>query len=856
MKMVSALSSGVGGQDILHDQPKVVQHFLLTFSGWRSVDELSYADGQSHLRERTTAMTTKRRNLKSVEKQPKLSRSHSPDSLSPVEWQRGLRRQFGREQAFGLENLGSEPFFSEYHVSNPVSKSSYRVAIRGMGPGGNYCSCPDYTTSHLGTCKHIEFTLGKLLKKRGAKTAFKLGYQPAFSEIFLRNEGRRSVHFHAGSDCPSEVRETAATVFDAAQNGLLRDERFGELERFMAEAAGSGHEVRAYDDALDFVAGRRDAEWRKQMLQKLFPGGAADAKLLGSLKVPLYPYQAEGALFALRAGRALIGDDMGLGKTIQAIAAMEILAKHFGVAKVLVICPTSLKYQWQSEIGRFSGRQGENAVRVVTGGRAQRKTDYAVEDFCKITNYEKLKPDLDLIADWAPELVIVDEAQRVKNWNTIAARALKRINSPYAIVLTGTPLENKLEELISIVQFVDQHQLGPTWKLLHEHQVKDAFGRVTGYTRLDKIGQTLAPVMIRRLKSEVLRQLPSRTDQTLLVPMTEMQMFLHQENADVVAKIVQRWRRTKFISDVDQRRLTCALQNMRMSCNSTYLLDQETDHGVKVDEMAALLDDLFIDPDAKAVVFSQWTRTQDIIVRRLKERGVDHVSFHGGVRSEDRPALIERFRADPACRVFLSTDAGSTGLNLQHASTLINMDLPWNPAVLEQRIARIHRMGQKRPVRIVNFVAKGTIEEGMLSVLAFKRSLSAGILDGGSGEISLGGSRLNRFMKDVESVTGSMGEGVAVTPVEEAGTMAEAAAEVPVEVPVADPWQALMQVGVQFAAALASANDPHAAAHPWIERDPATGTRNLKIPLPPPETAKQIADALVALAAGLRGRVG
>ncbi len=145
--------------------------------------------------------------------------------------------------------------------------------------------------------------------------------------------------------------------------------------------------------------------------------------------------------------------------------------------------------------------------------------------------------------------------------------------------------------------------------------------------------------------------------------------------------------------------------------------------------------------------------------------------------SEKRSALVERFRDDPDCRVFLSTDAGSTGLNLQHASTLVNMDLPWNPAVLEQRIGRIHRMGQRRPVQIVNFVAKGTIEEGMLSVLAFKRSLAAGILDGGTGEISLGGSRLNRFMKDVEKVTGRMGEGEAMAPAEEAVNVAAASEE-------------------------------------------------------------------------------
>ena len=811
-------------------------------------------------------------------KEQKLSRTHAPAEISPVEWQRVLRRQFGREQAFGLENIGAEPFFSEFRVSNPQSKSRYRVAIRGKQPGDNFCACPDYATNELGTCKHIEFVLATLEKKRGAKAAFARGYQPAFSELYLRNDGRRAIHFRPGTVCPPLVQKAAGLLFDAAHGWILPQEKFGELERFLSAVAKSGHDLRAYDDALDFVAGRRDADRRAAALDGVFSRGSADVLLKKLLKVPMYPYQAEGALFAVRAGRVLIGDEMGLGKTIQAIAAAEILARHFGVSKVLVICPTSLKYQWQSELKRFSGRDSF----VIAGGRAQRQKDYARDDFCKITNYEKLQPDLDLITAWSPDLVIVDEAQRVKNWNTIAARALKRIDSPYAVVLTGTPLENKIEELISIVQSVDQHSLGPTWKLLHEHQVKDESGRVTGYTGLEKIGQTLAPIMIRRRKSEVLVQLPERTDQNLLMPMTELQMVYHQENAEIVTKIVQRWRKMKFLSDKDQRRLTCALQNMRMSCNSTYLLDQESDHGVKADELAALFDGLFEQPSAKAVVFSQWTRTHDIVIRRLEARGIGYVSFHGGVASEKRPALVDRFRDDPDCRVFLSTDAGATGLNLQHASTLVNMDLPWNPALLEQRIARIHRMGQKRPVQIVNFVAKGTIEEGMLSVLTFKRSLSAGILDGGAGEISLGGSRLNRFMKDVENVTGHMGEGEAMTPAEEAAgvTTATEAASVPeayVETEVgaggtaipesvseaspeqatrnhADPWQALTQLGAQLVAALGAAGNPAAPAHPWIERDPGTGAQSLKLPLPSPETAGKIADVLSMFATTLRGQ--
>jgi superfamily II DNA or RNA helicase len=814
----------------------------------------------------------RKRNVAGTAKAPKLSRAHAPDHMTPADWQRGLRRQFGREQEFELENLGTEPFFSEFRVGNPVSKSNYRVAIRGTRPGDNFCACPDYATNELGTCKHIEFTLARLVKKRGAKAAFARGYQPAFSELYLRNDGGRTIHFRAGTDCPAKAAKAAAALFDVSHGWRLPEARFDELGRFLAGAAKAGHEVRARDDALDFVAGRSDASRRAAALDDMFPRGAADPLLKKLLKVPLYPYQAEGALFAVRAGRALIGDEMGLGKTIQAIAAAEILARHFGVSKVLVVCPTSLKYQWQSEMFRFSGRTS----RVVAGNLAQRRNEYAKEDFCKITNYEKLKSDLDLISAWAPEFVIVDEAQRIKNWNTIAAKALKRIDSPYAVVLTGTPLENKLEELISIVQFVDQHRLGPTWKLLHEHQVKDEAGRVTGYTSLERIGQTLAPIMVRRRKSEVLLQLPNRTVQNLLVPMTEMQMACHAENADVVARIVQRWRKMKFLSDRDQRRLTCALQNMRMSCNSTYLLDQETDHGVKADELAALLEGLFVQPDAKAVVFSQWTRTHDIVIRRLKELGIGYVSFHGGVPSERRPALVERFRDDPDCRVFLSTDAGSTGLNLQHASTLVNMDLPWNPAVLEQRIARIHRMGQRRPVQIVNYVAKGTIEEGMLSVLAFKRSLSAGILDGGTGEISLGGSRLNRFMKDVANVTGSMGDGEAMAPGEEAVHVAAAPDEAKENATNAktaigdagdrpkaavietapqdaslEPWSGLLRLGAELVSALSASDDGTAAAHPWVERDAITGARSLKLPLPPPDTVRQLANALAAISDAL-----
>ena len=682
----------------------------------------------------------------------KVSRLRKPEDLSLEAWQVALRKQLAGEQAFRLKNTGSEPIFSEFAVTNPQTHRTYRVAIRGEGLGVNYCSCPDYATNTLGTCKHIEFALGRLLRAKGAKSAFAQGFQPAYSEVFLRYGAKREVVFRAGTQCPTAILQLARDFFDA--DGVLKASAFAEFHKFLEKASdfSDSHELRCYDDAMEFVSQARDREELIGRIDAAFPKGAADKAFDALLKVRLYAYQREGALFAARTGRCLIADDMGLGKTIQAIAAAEILARHADIHRVLVICPTSLKHQWQREIEKFTGR---SAV-VVEGFTDARQQRYAADAFYKIVNYDVIHRDIEAIQHAKYDLIILDEAQRIKNWKTRAAQTVKRLDSDYAFVLTGTPLENRLEELHSIVEFVDRHRLGPMFRFLATHQHIDESGRVIGYKKLDDISRTLKPILVRRTKDAVLKELPPRLEKQFFVPMTDQQMALHEENREIVARIVLKWRRYGYLSEIDQRRMTCALQNMRMSCNSTFLLDKQTDYGHKADELAALLDEILEDRDAKAVIFSQWLGTHELIVRRLSKRRLGHVLFHGGVPGPKRKDLVSRFREDSSCRLFLSTDAGGVGLNLQHASVVANMDLPWNPAVLEQRIGRVHRLGQHRPVRVVNFIAKGTIEESMLGLLKFKKSMFAGVLDGGKNEVFLGGTRLKQFMDSVEKATTSM----------------------------------------------------------------------------------------------------
>jgi len=775
--------------------------------------------------------------------------------MSLEDWQCELRRQFGREQPFSLKNMGGEPVFSEYQVANRDTSASYRVAIRGDAPGDNYCTCADFATNTLGTCKHIEFVLGRLERKRATRKALRQPFEPRYSEVVLQYGARREVRFRPGTACPKRLRVLSASYF--GPEGTLRESAFARFESFLSEAANSGHDVRCYDDVLGFVAEVRDRARRTRLIQDAFPRGVRDAAFRTLLRCRLYDFQREGALFAARAGRSLVGDEMGLGKTVEALAAAEIMAKQFGVERVLIVCPTSLKHQWEREIGRFSNRHST----VVGGLRARREALYrSAATFFVITNYDTVHADLDLIGAWSPDLVILDEAQRIKNWKTRAARSVKRIASPYAIVLTGTPLENRLEELVSIVEFVDRHRLGPTFRFLADHQVLDEHGKVVGYRDLDRIGQTLSPILIRRNKTQVATQLPERLDKNFFVPMTPEQIVHHEENRDLVGRIVSKWRRYKFLSEADQRRLMIALQNMRMSCDSTYLLDHETDFGVKADELATLVDEVLEHPDAKVVVFSQWLRMHELLVRRMAGKPFDHVLFHGGIDGSQRKALVDRFREDDRCRAFLATDAGGVGLNLQHASVVVNMDLPWNPAVLEQRIGRVHRLGQKQPVRVVNFVAEGTIEEGMLSVLKFKKSLFAGVLDGGEREVFLGGSRLTRFMETVEQTTAAITAPAVVQRVEgkapgadaeERSDAGAAAGESVAAPPSADPWAGLLQTGLtlleQLAVASRTPPDERPAGLSVVQRDPQTGQDYLRIPVPSADVLDRALQAIGAV---------
>jgi SNF2 family DNA or RNA helicase len=678
--------------------------------------------------------------MKESESKKKVPYYRKPAGMSIDRWQTELRKQFALKQNFRIWNLGDHPVYSDFEVFNPETEKSYKVSIRDNISSFNYCSCPDFKINTLGTCKHIEFVLLHLLKYKKNQKYFGQKQKHNYSSLSILYGHERLIHLKKADNGIQYKDEE--TFF--GKQGYLLPGMISGLDHFIKDAVRSDPSFRVYPDVFEFVNEHKKNEERRGKLKEIFPEGP-DSKIFDNLvSARLYPYQREGVIKIVEAGRVLLADDMGLGKTVQAIAAVEIFARYFNIHKVLIICPTSLKYQWENEIGKFSGR---NAC-VVEGLIHKRKSLYKQKDFYKIISYGIVRSDEDLINEWEADLVIVDEAQRIKNWKTQTAKSVKKISSAFTIVMTGTPLENRIEELHSIVEYIDRYKLGPLFRFLANHQVLDQNGKLTGYKNLRTINKTLDDILIRRTKREIMDQLPGRVDKNFFVEMTKEQMTDHNSYYDIVARLVSKWIRLGFLSEEERQRLLTCLNCMRMVSDSTYILNQETNFGTKIEEIKELIREITEDKNNKVVIFSQWKRMFELLIRELDKLDMQYVYLSGDIPATQRKIIIDRFQSDHRLKIFLSTDAGGVGVNLQRANMLINVDLPWNPAVLEQRIGRIYRLGQKKHINVFNFISAGSIEHRILHLLDFKKSLFTGVIEEeGEDEVMLEG-----FLESVKAL--------------------------------------------------------------------------------------------------------
>jgi superfamily II DNA or RNA helicase len=700
-------------------------------------------------------------------------RSQGWDTTDEEEVER--RRQRAAGEPLTVEALEPEhPVFGTFRVASE-SGSSYEVEIRSLSEPESSCGCPDHQVNGLGTCKHVEAVLARVGRSRAAREGNRR------IEIFLRRLHSAGQPPEVRVRWPAGAERLAARGLVAkhfGKDGALRGDPVAVLPVLARKLAASSprirKRIRLSRHLPAWIEDQRRRAARQTAREQLLTEVRAGRETLDVLEHPLFPYQQEGMLHLAFGERALLADEMGLGKTVQAIAACELLRRLRGIERVLVVSPASLKAEWEEQIARFTSLPS----RIVLGPRAQRLRQYGEGNgegngegaFFYLMNYEQILIDGDEVQRrLAPDVIILDEAQRIKNWQSRTAQAVKRLRSPYAFVLTGTPIENRIDEIYSIVQFLDPGLFGPLFRFNREFYRLDERGRPAGYKNLDELHRRLAPVLLRRRKDEVEGQLPQRTDKHYFVPMEDEQLARYTDYELRVAQLAAKAER-RPLSPEELEKLQRWLSCMRMLCDTPYILDSDCRICPKLPELEEILAEVLSDPHAKALVFSEWERMLELVRELAQEMGIGFAWHTGSVPQDRRRADIRRFKSDPGCRLFLSTDSGGVGLNLQAASVVINLDLPWNPARLEQRIARAWRKHQTRPVQVIHLVTEGSIEHRMIPLLAGKQALADSVLDGrgGSSEMPLPSGR-RALIEQLEALTGvraSIGAAAPVPPPE------------------------------------------------------------------------------------------
>ena len=649
----------------------------------------------------------------------------------------------GRRLAARREKLtvatGEPPFLL---VASP-SGFSYRVHLRGDADAPHSCDCPDFEANRLHTCKHVERGRAflKAPRTRLPTQHRRLAQRPRIYLHFGELVEPRLLGMPKGHGGP-----TVRAAFD--DRGVpLRPIALDEAELLdWLSQFGSWVEPEAIA-WVDARVGRRP-ELPEQSFRKL----------VGRVRGKPYAYQWLGSEFLARTGRALLADEMGLGKTAQAIlAAVALRQADSPVRHVTIVCPASLRGGWQDEIGKWIA---EDTV-LLEGPALRRAETIASRPRWLITHYEQVRRDYRHHEAQPPDLLIIDEAQRAKGLWSKTARVLKTIGARHVFALTGTPVENRLEEAYAIAQLLDQRLLPPLWQIDRDHFVREPDRRrVVMYRNLDALRSKLAPAFLRRRKEDVALQLPERVRSISMVPIHPAVVDTYEETMAHVARIASKKVLLPADLDMIQRLLVIA----RRCCNGPHMLGIDVDDRTvpKLAELEDLLREVCLGDGRKTVVFSEWTDMTARVVDLGRKLSIRTYLLAGSVPVKQRPALIRSFNETEGPALFVSTDAGGLGINLQAAEVVVNLDLPWNPARLEQRIARIHRIGSKHTVQEILFVTRNSVEERILALHDTKRDVLNNIwADSGEDVIAApGGSGAFREMVRALIETQAFAEGL------------------------------------------------------------------------------------------------
>ena len=459
----------------------------------------------------------------------------------------------------------------------------------------------------------------------------------------------------------------------------------------------------------------------QQMTQDLIDPTNYKATLPKNLQAELRDYQKQGFQWLKMLGHyqfgGILADEMGLGKTLQTIAFLLSEKEEKGALDALIVAPASLIYNWQAEVKKFAPSL---SVQVINGNKKERETLLAEKVDIRVTSYASLRQDLSEYQSSTINYLVLDEAQMVKNSSTKTAQALRELHIPQRFALSGTPIENSLEELWSLFATI----------------MPGFFPNRTRFRELttDEIAQMIRPFVLRRDKQTVLKDLPEKTEMNLYSALTEEQKtvylaYLRQMREEVSAMDSESFKKNRI-------GILAGLTRLRQICCDPRLFVEDYQGGSgKLEQVKDLLL-AAKENNRRVLLFSQFTGMLTILQEELAELGLSTFYLRGSTKAQDRLTMVDAFNAGEKDVFLISLKAGGTGLNLTGADTVILYDLWWNPAIEEQAAGRAHRIGQKNIVEVWRMIAEGTIEERMDSLQQEKRELFQKVIQGNEEQLT------------------------------------------------------------------------------------------------------------------------
>ena len=456
----------------------------------------------------------------------------------------------------------------------------------------------------------------------------------------------------------------------------------------------------------------------------------ADVKFNDEETKLLRDYQKEGVKWLYTIYKCDLGgilaDEMGLGKTLQAIIFLRKIIAEKPDAKILIVSPTSLVYNWEKEFQKFAPE-----LKYVAVAESKKKRQEIMQNFANynifITTYGLVRNDNDEYESKDFEVCIIDEAQAIKNYQAGMTKEIKKIKARTKIALTGTPLENSVLELWSIFDFIMPGYLNSIVRFREAYGIKDV--DKDSLKRLDNLNYQIRPFILRRKKKEVSKELPDKIEQIEYLDMSETEKAMYQSLVEDTKEEIDNVIASEGFSKA-RFKIVTLLTRLRQLCISPALLDKDyTDDSIKIKRLLEIVKELIKD-NHKILIFSSFKGAVLLVKKKLDEESISNYVIDGSVSGKDRVMLVDAFNKDKTSCFLITLKSGGTGLNLTSADIVIHLDVWWNPQVENQATDRAHRIGQTKKVTVLKLINKGTVEEKIIELQEKKRILSDNLIEG------------------------------------------------------------------------------------------------------------------------------